>query len=52
MKLRNNKCPKCGGNVLYEDQSVIGGDSNYWICPYCDEEQIMFITRKKRRGND
>jgi len=44
-------CPnhKCKGILVFEDHSLIGGDSNYWICPECGQEKVMFGRANRER---
>jgi len=46
-----NKCPKCEAKLLFEDHSIIGGDSEYWSCSECNEEKIMF-GKKSQENTD
>ena len=39
-------CPKCGKRVVFEDHSLIGGDKEYWVCPNCNQEKIMFKIKE------
>lgn len=40
-------CPKCGSTLRFENHSLIGGDKDYWLCPFCGQEKVMFGVLKK-----
>ena len=46
------KCPKCNSVVEIQDHSIVGGKSNYWICPKCGEEEVMFICKEKLKRRE
>ena len=42
-----NKCNKCGAKLEFQDHTPIGGEKDYWICPNCGEEKVMFGKREE-----
>ena len=35
-------CPRCEHELNIEDHSIVGGPKEYWVCPNCGEEMMMF----------
>lgn len=39
------KCHKCNTELIIED---FNNDPEYWSCPNCGEEKVMFILNNRK----
>ena len=44
--------PACKCKLIIEDHSSVGGDKEYWLCPKCGEEKVMFGLAKVDDSHD
>lgn len=43
----HEKCWNCNADLVFEDQTEVGGPPDYWMCLSCGEEQEMFNGESK-----